>query len=404
LMKPTLKQTDFDRFRPTGDPGAAPPSSVGQGRSAVVKLMQAATTAGGSGKSRRRFEPTSSTLPFFAWRDVARRAQAKSMALLGFSPHESPYCVVASRSGWRLRSYGGADGGAPLLIVAAPIKRPYIWDLMPSASAVGYCLARGFRVYLLEWCPPHPAAPPEGLAFYGDCAIGACVRHVRVREGVPPLLLGHSLGGTLAGIFACLHPRRIRGLVLLGAPLSFGPGSSAFRDSLVALHPMPAPNHSWIPGSALSQLSALASPESFVWPRIMGSLLAWQNINVALVRTMVEQWALDEVGFPGPLAREIWTSLYLEDRLCRGCLRLNSATAEPAGIAVPTLAVINKDDKIAPRASVVPFLERIGRHDARLLEHKAEPGIGLPHVTVLVGPEALAKLWPLIGSWIDSVA
>ncbi|HTJ91431.1 MAG TPA: alpha/beta fold hydrolase, partial [Acidocella sp.] len=222
-----------------------------------------------------RYRGIASAMPFFTWGDVMRRAQAESLALLGFSAHESAYRVVASRSGWRLRCYGGADGGGPLLIVAAPIKRPYIWDLMPSASAVRYCLARGFRVYLLEWCPPHPAVRPEGLGFYGDLAIGACVTHVRAREGAPPLLLGHSLGGTLAGIFACLHPKHIRGLVLLGAPLSFGPGSSAFRESLVALYPLPAPDHGWIPGSALSQLSALASPESFIWPRMTDALLAW---------------------------------------------------------------------------------------------------------------------------------
>jgi polyhydroxyalkanoate synthase len=212
------------------------------------------------------------------------------------------------------------------------------------------------------------------------------------------------LGGTLAGIFACLHPKRIRGLVLLGTPLSFGPGSSAFRDSLVALYPVPAPHHGWIPGSALSQLSVLASPESFIWPWIMDTLLTWQDINVTRVRSMVELWALDEVGFSATLAREIWQWLYLEDRLCRGCLRVNSATAEPANIAVPTLAVVNKNDKIAPRASVVPFLERIGRRDARLFEHAAESGIGLPHVAVLVGSDALAKLWPLIGSWIETRA
>lgn len=369
-----------------------------------MELMQAGATAGRSGKSRWGSEPVASRLRLFAWQDVVRRGQATSMALLGFGPHESAYRVVSSGSGWRLRSYGGTDGGAPLLIVAAPIKRPYIWDLMPSASAVGYCLARGFRVYLLEWCPPDPAARPEGLAFYGDHAIGACLTHVRAREGAPPLLLGHSLGGTLAGIFACLHPKRIRGLVLLGAPLSFGPGSSAFRDALVALDPMPAPDTGWIPGSALSQLSALASPESFVWPRIKDALLAGQDIHVTLVRTMVERWALDEVAFPAPLAREIWQWLYLEDRLCRGCLRLNSATAEPAGIAVPTLAVINKDDKIVPRTSVVPFLERIGRRDARLFEQAAEAGIGLQHVALLVGPHALAKLWPVIGNWIESIA
>jgi polyhydroxyalkanoate synthase len=37
-----------------------------------------------------------------------------------------------------------------VLIVAAPIKRPYIWDLTPAVSAIRYCLGAGLRVYLLE--------------------------------------------------------------------------------------------------------------------------------------------------------------------------------------------------------------------------------------------------------------
>jgi len=56
-------------------------------------------------------------------------------------------------------------------------------------------------------------------------------------QGTKPFLIGHSLGGTLAAIFAASAPGGLRGLVLLGAPLCFRPATSQFRDTLVSLVP-----------------------------------------------------------------------------------------------------------------------------------------------------------------------
>ena len=98
-----------------------------------------------------------------------------------------------------------------LLIVAAPIKRPYIWDLSPSASAIQYCLAEGLHVYLLEWMPASRTGGNNGLDEYAR-AIADCI--ARISAAVPtrkPFLIGHSLGGTLAAIFATLAPEKLGG-------------------------------------------------------------------------------------------------------------------------------------------------------------------------------------------------
>jgi len=68
-------------------------------------------------------------------------------------------------------------------------------------------------------------------------------------EGKKSIMMGHSLGGTLAGIYAASAPEAIGGLVLLGAPLCFGPGKSPFRDALVKLVPAPASDSDPYPGS-----------------------------------------------------------------------------------------------------------------------------------------------------------
>jgi polyhydroxyalkanoate synthase len=72
--------------------------------------------------------------------DVLRRAQGDVVGSFGFDPKESPHKIIASAAHWRLRDYGGDDRSRPLLIIAAPIKRPYIWDLAPSISTIRFCL------------------------------------------------------------------------------------------------------------------------------------------------------------------------------------------------------------------------------------------------------------------------
>src|SRR5690349_137796 len=75
--------------------------------------------------------------------DAFRRLQGNALAWLGFGPDETPYRVIASGAFWRLRDYGSGTETRPVLIVAAPIKRPYIWDLTPDVSVIRRCLAAG---------------------------------------------------------------------------------------------------------------------------------------------------------------------------------------------------------------------------------------------------------------------
>ena len=92
--------------------------------------------------------------PIWLAMDAVRRMREMPSKLSGSGRSNAPYKVLASDTGWRLRQYSGGDAHSSLLIVAAPIKQPYIWDLAPGVSVVRHCLSRGLRVYLLEWAPP----------------------------------------------------------------------------------------------------------------------------------------------------------------------------------------------------------------------------------------------------------
>jgi polyhydroxyalkanoate synthase len=336
----------------------------------------------------------------FGTMDALRRLQGNALAALGLGPDESPSMVIASTPLWRLRDYGGHDGTSPLVIVAAPIKRPYIWDLAPSVSAIRFCLQRRLRAYLLEWMPASRATSDSGLDEY-TLAISTCVEKVsRKSRGARPFLMGHSLGGTLAAIFGASAPASIRGLVLIGAPLSFEPQASPFRDALVGLVPADLSHSEPFPGSLLSHMSALASPATFVWSRVIDAAFSVGDARALDIHRRVERWALDEVPLPGKLVHQIIESLYRENRLCRGTLRVHGKTVGPAGLSAPTLAVVNTADDVAPLAAVEPFIEAMATKDTQIIKYAGERGVCLQHLGVLVGRKAYAELWPQIASWI----
>jgi polyhydroxyalkanoate synthase subunit PhaC len=334
--------------------------------------------------------------------DEVRRAQGAVLEGLGFGPTECSYRIVASGPHWSLREYEGPEARPCLLIVAAPIKRPYIWDLAPSVSAVRFCLDRGLRVYLLEWTAPSPGNGEAGLAEYADEAIDEAVARLARETGTRPFLMGHSLGGTFAAIFGALARETARGLVLLGTPLCFRPGISRFRDAIVAIAPSNLAEMKVVPGSLLSQLSAWASPKTFVWSRLLDAAVSSADPAARAIHARVERWALDEVPLPARLVDEILQWLYRDDRLSRGTLSIGERTAAPSRLRLPALAVVNPRDEIAPPASVLPFIEAMPRQDVRVLEYPGEVGVGLQHLGILVGRQAYARVWPEIISWLKA--
>jgi polyhydroxyalkanoate synthase len=334
--------------------------------------------------------------------DAFRRLQGDALASLGFGPVETPYRVTDTGAFWRLRDYGSDAQGRAVLIVAAPIKRPYIWDLTPDVSVIRRCLGAGLRVYLLEWLPATRETCDVGTAECSE-AIAAALRSIDDGAGNPkPVLLGHSLGGTLAALHAARAPSTIGGLVLLGAPLCFRPDESPFRDALVTLVRAPPPDSDPYPGSILSQMSAVASPHSFVWSRWMDAAQSAADRRAMDLHARIERWALDEVALPGKLVNEIVEWLYRENRFGRGVLEIGGQTIGPKNLSAPTLAVVNTADAVAPAASVSPIGEVLGPETFSLLEYPGETGVGLQHLGILVGRQAHAEVWPGIIDWIKA--
>lgn len=326
--------------------------------------------------------------------DRLRRLQGAAFDAIGLGPVETPYRAVYDGAGVRLRRYGTPDGRGPLiLIVPAPIKRPYIWDLAPDTSVVRACLAAGGRVFVVDW---QPAGPEYCLADYAERLILACVG---AAGGEPVFLLAHSLGGLFAAIFSVLHPDRVRGLALLASPLHFGAQAGVLGEMVggLDLDDLPA----LVPGSFLSMASLRASPQTFGWDRWADALLSLADPAALRTHLRVERWTLDEFPLPRALLAELATLIVREDRFARGTLEIDGRSVLPSRLAAPLLCVVDPRCRVVPPEAVLPFYESAGSRDKTLLRYEGDIGVSLQHVGPLVGRSAHATLWPEILRWIQ---
>ncbi len=344
----------------------------------------------------------------FRLADRFRQSQGAWLEALGHGPVTTPAREIARAPGMRVLAYGAAPRSAaeavrtPVLIVPAPIKRHYIWDLEPEASVVARLMAAGLAVHLIEWLDEAEAM--GGLDDYAGRLIEIAAEAVARDYPAPLVLLGHSLGGTLATIFAAGHPATVAALVLLEAPLCFGPGTGVFA-ALLARDPMaperlgagPAP----VPGSVLDAASIAAAPGTFVGEPFRDMLATRKHGASRATHMRVRRWAFDEFQMPARLFVDVVGGLYRDDLFARGLLVVNGHPVRPEGLACPVLAVVDPASDLLPAAAVRPVLEAAPRCRARLVEHGGEVGVLFQHVGGLVGRRAHGQLWPEIISWIQ---
>lgn len=325
--------------------------------------------------------------------DRARRMQGAMLDAMGLGPLEAPHTVVHVESGVALRRYDGNTASGPIvLIVPAPIKRPYICDLAPTVSVVRRCLAGGARVFLVDW---QPAPPHFGLDDYAGRLLADCLDAAGSERAI---LLGHSLGGLFAAVFSAAYPELVRGLALLVSPLNFGADARVFGRMAAALDADELPDS--LPGSYLGIASFNAAPATFGWERWIDGAFSAVSVDDIRRHALVERWSLDESPLPRRLVADLLGPIVRENRFARGTLQIDGRSAAPSRLTAPLLCVIDAYCAVVPPETVLPVFESAASDDKILLHYEREAGVSLQHVGPLVGPRAHASLWPRIIRWI----
>jgi len=335
--------------------------------------------------------------------DQCRRLQGRGFDRLGLGPIESAYRVIHESEGLRLRDYGGvASSSPPLLIVPAPIKQPYIWDLAPERSVVRHALAQQLRIYLVDWTGPDNTETPPSLADYAGTMLSDCIEVIGARTGADQVALaGHSLGGIFAALHGAYRPEQVAGLVIVDAPLHFTGAEHAFHDPPVvigALGGRPS-----IPGSLLSASSARAAPATFCTNRYLDLLASLPSTERSSTHWRVERWTLDEMPMSPTLFNEL-SDLRRYDRFMRGQLAIDGVMLSPQQIRAPLFSIYQATGGIIPAESILAFHAAAGSKKKQLAAYPGDVGVALQHVGPLVGSNAHQTIWPRVFHWLRTLA
>jgi polyhydroxyalkanoate synthase len=111
-----------------------------------------------------------------------------------------------------------------------------------------------------------------------------------------------------------------------------------------------------------------------------------------------ERWAVDQLPFPGALAKEFMIDFVRDNKLIKKELRLNGTIADLSNITVPFLHVAASFDHIVPEASSKDLIGMVGSED------KKEIIVRGGHVSLVAGGNAIYRLWPQLDQWISERA
>jgi polyhydroxyalkanoate synthase len=284
----------------------------------------------------------------------------------------------------------------PVLIVYALINRLYILDLYPGRSFIQHLLGEGLEVYAIDWGTAGAEDRNISFDYYIEGYLDRMVRKVMEISGSRQIsLFGYCMGGTMAAIYAALHPERIKNLVLLTTPINFAEGG--YLRQVVDQNNFPLDTLS----EAFDNVPPWFMQAGFKLLNPLGELVKYYNFAKHMHDDRflenffaMEAWVNDNVPFPGAAFQKYIKELYQENRLYNGLFEIDGRLVDLKKITANHLSVAASKDTIVPPQAATCIRELISSRD--------NEAIVLPggHVGVLIGGRALKTTWPRITDWL----
>jgi polyhydroxyalkanoate synthase subunit PhaC len=339
----------------------------------------------------------------FGWpREVAEAWTAVAADLFGIPRPTTPLLAQTPRDiftlegGAKLYRFGGAKSvGKPLLLIPSMINRWYVLDLRAGASLVEALVSAGFDVWCLDW------GIPEAEDRYLDwemviARLGRAVRRVKREAAADKIgILGYCMGGTLTTIYAAQHPDDFAALITLATPVDFERGGQ--------LRCMVEPR--WFDADAVADagnVQPMQMQAGFVAlrPTIdFGKFMSMPDLATdAKAREAfmaLDEWASDNIPFPGEAYRRYIRELYQENQLVEGTHRVGGKPAKLSAINCPTLVITASRDAICPPGAATALLDHISSSDKEVLE------VSGGHVGAVVGSRAARDMYPALIRWLQ---
>lgn len=281
-----------------------------------------------------------------------------------------------------------------VLLVPSLINRHYVFDLTPGFSLAEMLRDAGFDTYLLDWGAPEPedARMPFDALFDPVLtrAIDAASTHGK------PVLMGFSMGATLSTLAATLWSDRLSGLVNLMGPVDFDDAGvlgdwvkkENFDPSLIVKA------YGNVPISLMQSGFRALQP----WSGLHAAQKTWGKRATdpeARFHEALKRWSWDNIPFPGAVYETYIRTLYQQNQLKHGQMRVLGQPARADAIAVPALVVSGAHDALVPHAAAEALVDMAP--GTRVDTVRTAGG----HVSGVLGTDAQRTLWPTLRTWLQ---
>ena len=301
---------------------------------------------------------------------------------------------------WRYRREEGQEIAIapPILIVHSLVSKSYVLDLQPKNSMIRYLLGEGFDVFLLDWGVADAVEAQNTLEDYVDDYIPEAVEATMVESGAEELsLIGYCFGGVLTLLLMAGHQDElpVRNLVTLATPADSS--KMGFMSQMFAAARLDPDDV--IDDTGLVSSSRMDEGFQSLKPtdQLVQQVNLFQNLwNEDFVEGFLamNQWARDQVPFPGAAFRQTVQILIRQNALLRGVVPFGRRELRLKDITVPYLNVFAEQDGIVPAAASEPITSLVGSTDASDL--RLQSG----HVGFVAGRQAAKVARPQIADWI----
>jgi polyhydroxyalkanoate synthase len=315
---------------------------------------------------------------------------------------QTPHQVVYQEGKVRLLHYQAQAPTryqVPLLIMFSLINRSYILDLKPGKSIVEKMVQAGFDVYLIDWGVPGPADQFLTLDDYINRYTYRMVQHIcDTHAGLDRVsLMGYCMGGTMAAMYAALHPQTVQNLLLMAAPFDFSRQDGLLNlwadkqyfnvDKLVnAMGNIPP----WFLQSAFT----LMKPMQNMVDKYVTFFEKMEDKAFVDDFLTMEYWLNDNIPLSGQVYRQFVEDCFHQNRLIQNQMCLGEHPINLKAINCPVLSIIADQDHLVPPESSLPIHEAMGSADTEVLRFASG------HIGLSVSNRAMQNLWPQVAAWL----
>jgi poly(3-hydroxyalkanoate) synthetase len=331
------------------------------------------------------------------FKDLMSSISARTGATSGSSlPWTTPNKVALELPSMRLRDFStGTEGSATLICAPYALHAATVADFAPGHSLVEALGHGGLsRLFVTDW----RSATPEMRYFTIDSYLADL--NVAVDELGPSVnLIGLCQGGWLALIYAARFPKRVRRLVLVGAPVDIAAAESPL-SRFVAELPLGMFDE-WVRlGEGIMHGDRMLKS----WPISAGEaervLQNPPDLDLARRQDLNDrfrQWNAETIDLPGTFYLQVVKCLFQENQIAEGRFVALGQSIDLKQIRVPIFMLAAGNDEIVPADQLFATAGLVGT-PAEDQERMVEP---CGHLGLFLGEAVLEGAWRKIAHWLS---